>query len=106
MVEKENVHALLVEKLTLLGLNEKEQADFIEFWEPEMQSAPYYFITFLGNREMDALAPLTIDPKPDTIIRVLMDFSPLDQPIKTQEYEIKTPKRQGFTAVEWGGVMR
>ena len=61
MVEKENVHALLVEKLTLLGLNEKEQADFIEFWEPEMQSAPYYFITFLGNREMDALAPLTID---------------------------------------------
>lgn len=106
VVEKENVHAFLIEKLTLLGLNEKERADFIEFWEPYMQSAPYYFVAFLGNREMDAIAPLSINPAPDTIIRVLMDFSPLDRPIKTEEYEIKTPARKGFTAVEWGGVMR
>ena len=106
VVEKENVHSFLVDKLTLLGLNKKERADFMEFWEPKMQSAPYYFVTFLGNREMDALAPLAIIPKPDTIIRVLMDFSPLDKPIKTQEYKIKTPERKGFTAVEWGGVIR
>lgn len=106
VIEKENVHTFLVEKLTLLGLNEKEQADFIEFWEPYMQSAPYYFVAFLGNREMDAIAPLSINPAPDTIIRVLMDFSPLDKPIKAEEYEIKTPIRNGFTAVEWGGVMR
>lgn len=106
LVERNNVHRFLIEKLVLLGLNEKEKADFMEFWEQKMQSAPYYFVTFLGNREMDALAPLEISPKPDTIIRVLMDFSPLDQPIKTQEYEIKTPKRDGFTAVEWGGVIR
>ncbi|TAN58317.1 hypothetical protein EPN15_01410 [Patescibacteria group bacterium] len=106
VVNKENIHSFLVDKLTLLGLNEKERADFMEFWEPKMQSAPYYFVTFLGNREMDAIAPLNINPAPDTIIRVLMDFSPLNKPIKAHEYEIKTPIRNGYTAVEWGGVMR
>lgn len=105
-VKKENIHSFLIEKLTQLGLNEKEQADFMEFWEPKMQDAPYYFVTFLGNWEMDQIAPLEISPKPDTVIRVLMDFSPLNQPIKSQEYNIKTPKRTGFTAVEWGGVTR
>lgn len=71
-----------------------------------MQEKPYYFVTFLGNRDMNILAPLTIEPKPDTMIRVLMDFTPLDKPIKVKEYEIVTPKREGFTVVEWGGVIR
>lgn len=76
----------------------------IKFWQYSL--VIYYFITFLGNREMDQIAPLEISPKPDAVIRVLMDFSPFDKPIATQEYKIKTPTRDGFTAVEWGGVMR
>lgn len=103
---KEKVHSFLIEKLAKLGLNENETKDFLEFWEPKMQSAPYYFVTFLGNREMDQLAPLTVEPHPDTIIRVLMDFTPLQQPIDVEEYRIGTPKRKGFTVVEWGGVLR
>jgi hypothetical protein len=35
-----------------------------------------------------------------------MDFKPLDKPIAVKGYTIKTPKRQGFTVVEWGGVLR
>ncbi len=55
---------------------------------------------------MDELAPLTITPKPDTIIRLLMDFKPLQKPISVEGYNIKTPERKGFTVVEWGGVLR
>lgn len=105
VVKKEDVHKLLEEKLTKLGLNSKERTDFEEFWEPRMQAAPYYFVTFLGKREMDTLAPMNITPKPDTIIRIFMDFKPLDKPIAVQGYEIKTPKRTGFTVVEWGGTL-
>jgi len=106
VVAQAEVHGFLVEKLAKLGLNEKETADFVEFWEPRMQGAPYYFVTFLGKREMDQLAPLTVSPKPDTIIRLLMDFRPLQQPIEVKGYDIRTPERKGFTVVEWGGVLR
>ena len=71
-----------------------------------MQAAPYYFVTFMGNSVMDELAPLNITPKPDTIIRVLMDFTELKAPISVEGYNIRTPVRKGFTVVEWGGVLR
>jgi hypothetical protein len=100
------VETFLVKSLGELGLNEKEIADFNEFWLPRMQDAPYYFITFLGNSTMDALAPLTIEPQPDTVIRVLMDFLPLEQPIEVQGYPLRSTERKGFTVVEWGGVIR
>ncbi|MFA6422413.1 MAG: hypothetical protein WCV92_03380 [Candidatus Buchananbacteria bacterium] len=106
VIKKSQVHNFLIEKLAKLGLNKKETADFMEFWEPRMQSAPYYFVTFLGNADMERLAPLTVDPKPDTVVRILMDFSPLQKPIKVEGYSIRTPERKGFTVVEWGGVIR
>jgi predicted ribosomally synthesized peptide with SipW-like signal peptide len=106
VVAKAGVHQLLEDKLSLAGLNEKERKDFEEFWEPKMQTAPYYFVTFMGNSVMDGIAPLSITPKPDTIIRILMDFTPLDHPIQVQGFNIRTPERKGFTVVEWGGVLR
>ncbi|WKZ29422.1 MAG: hypothetical protein QY323_01680 [Patescibacteria group bacterium] len=106
VVAQKDVHAFLVEKLSALGLNTQERADFIEFWEPRMSGSPWYFVTFMGNRTMDALAPLEISPKPDTVIRVLMDFLPLEKPIPVQGFDIQTPVRDGFTVVEWGGVIR
>jgi len=106
VVENKDVHSFLEEKLSKLGLNVQERADFIEFWEPRMTGSPYFFVTFLGNNEMNAIAPLEIMPKPDTIIRILMDFIPLEKPVSVQGYDIKTPERNGFTVVEWGGVLR
>lgn len=106
VIKQSDVHNFLIKKLSLLGLNDKEIADFIEFWEPKMQGSPYYFVTFLGNDQMNQLAPLTINPRPDTVIRVLMDFSPLSQSTSVEGYDIVTPIRTGFTVVEWGGVLR
>lgn len=105
-VAREEVPHFLDERLAQLGLSPKETADFKEFWVPRMQEAPYYFVGFHGNRVMDALAPLTVSPQPDTIIRVLMDFMPLQRPVDAQPPVIRTPQRSGFTVVEWGGVIR
>ena len=100
------VPALLDEKLKLLGLNEKEVFDFKAFWVPKMQEKPYYFVTFLTTKAVEQLAPMTVDPKADTVIRVLMDFEALDKPRVVEGFEIHTPQRDGFTVVEWGGVLR
>ncbi len=106
VVKRSNVKQFLITKLAQLGLKRSETNDFLDFWWPKMQEKPYYFITFLGNATMDKLAPLTVTPKPDTIIRILMDFTPLDKPVAVKGFAIRTPKRKGFTVVEWGGVVR
>lgn len=105
MVKRENVEKFLTGHLAQLGLNGQETADFLEYWLPYMQKAPYYFIGFYGNRVMDEIAPLAITPKPDTIIRILMDFTPLEKPVQVTPPPLTiTPQRKGFTVVEWGGV--
>ncbi|MFA6414529.1 MAG: hypothetical protein WCV89_00835 [Candidatus Paceibacterota bacterium] len=106
VVAQADIPALLAEKLTLLGLNVKERADFMSFWVPRLSKTPYYFITFVPKSEMDRVAPLTVIPAPDTMIRVLMDYKPLSAPIPAEPLEITTPMRTGFTVVEWGGIIR
>ncbi len=107
VMNKENIAIELSEKLAQLGLNKKETADFMEFWLPKMQAKPYYFVTFLGTQQMNQLAPLTINPRPDTVVRILMDFTPLDKPIEVLPLSLgRTPERKGFTVIEWGGVLR
>lgn len=105
-VRRADVKKFLTSKLQEYHFSQKEIADFLEFWLPRMQEKPYYFITFLGTSEMNRLAPLEITPKPDTVIRVLMDFTPLDNPIPSKSYKISVPERKGFTVMEWGGVLR
>ncbi len=107
VIARSEVESFLRQQLKSQGLIDKEINDFLEFWLPRMQAKPYYFISFYGTRMMDQLAPLTIEPKPDTIIRLLMDFTPLDQPISVKPYTLpKPPARQGFTVIEWGGVIQ
>jgi hypothetical protein len=106
VVARSEVGSFLHDKLAKLGLNEKEAADFQEFWLPRMQKDNYYLISFLPQPEFERLAPLAISPRPDTVIRVFMDYQGLDRPIKVKEQLIKTPVRRGFAVVEWGGAIR
>ncbi|MAG11659.1 MAG: hypothetical protein CMI52_02525 [Parcubacteria group bacterium] len=106
VVKSQDVESLLEDKLAQLGLNKKETADFNEFWVPKMKHYPYYFVTFYTNEFLDSLAPLKVNPQPDSIIRIMMDYKPLMRPIRVKELPIVTPERNGFTLVEWGGVLR
>jgi len=104
-VKAENVSKFLDEKLVLQGLNQKEIFDFKEFWLPKMQSAPYYFVTFYGTSDMNNIAPLFVSPKPDTVIRVLMDYRAVSAPLNRPEQKLSALPRAGFTLIEWGGVL-
>jgi len=106
VVARDDVSTLLADKLSLLGLNEKERTDFMDFWIPRLSKAPYYFITFVPKSEMDRVAPLAVIPTPDSVIRILMDYKPLSAPISVSPLKITTPVRTGFTVVEWGGIVR
>jgi len=105
VVKQTEVKSFLQYILKELGLNEKESADFNEFWVAKMQEKPYYFITFLPQGEFDKIAPLTIEPQAATVIRVFMDYKGLDEFQDVEPLSIRTPKRKGFTVVEWGGAL-
>jgi len=48
---------------------------------------------------------LLITPTPDTIIRLEFYFKPISKKISINEPIVITPKRTGFTVVEWGGIL-
>ncbi|MBP9761116.1 MAG: hypothetical protein KBD15_02665 [Candidatus Magasanikbacteria bacterium] len=102
---KDTVPTEMRELLYKTGLNKQETEDFMEFWQERMMVKPYVFVTFAQQADFERGAPLTITPKPDTTIRVFMSFTPLDTWKDVQPLRIATPKRHGFTAVEWGGVL-
>lgn len=105
LVEKENVKKFLQESLEKQGLVKKEIDDFMDFWLPRMQAKDYYQIYFIPQNEIDRMAPLSIEPSPDKIIRVLMDYRGVDEPIETFPQNLIRPAREGFTVVEWGGIL-
>ena len=47
---------------------------------------------------------MTIDPAPDTLIRVFLAWKGLDAPGEVEPHKLTAPERAGFTAVEWGGA--
>ena len=62
------------EKLAVLGLNYKESEEFIVYWLPKLEKNKYNYIRFQTMDEINRTMELDIDPKPDTLIRVMMKF--------------------------------
>ena len=54
--------------------------------------------------EINEYMSLDITPSPDTLIRIMMDFKGLDNPIQVQEQQLEQVSRNGYTVVEWGGT--
>jgi hypothetical protein len=107
VVKQSEAEEFFSKTLPKLGLNQKETTDFLEAWLPYFSDSPYYFITFINQEVIDRIAPLEISPKPDTVIRILMDYKPLKQPVVVSQLKLQDPPdREGFTVVEWGGLKR
>lgn len=104
VIKGENTASFLEEKLELLGLNEIEVEEFIIYWLPKLEANKYNYIRFATMDEINKNMGLDIQPKPDSIIRVLMTFKGLEKPISVKEQKLVKPIREGFVVVEWGGT--
>jgi hypothetical protein len=104
VVKGSDTAEFLENTLSKLGLNSHEAEEFIIYWLPQLQDSPYNYIRFQTAAEIDANQTLSISPRPDTVIRVMMSFAPLDAPIEVEPQQITTPSRDGFVVVEWGGT--
>ena len=110
IVAREDAVPFLEEKLALLGLTDKEAADFITYWAPRIRANEYTFVSFDASSYTaharysftdEAGAPV----KPDTFIRVFMTIRAADANEEVREQAFgPTPQRTGVVAVEWGGT--
>lgn len=101
-VKGENSEEFFREKLSFIGLNEKEINDYLGFWLPYASANAYNYITFQTDCYTDN-AKLNITPAPDSVIRVYTVIKPLNEAIQTAEPTLEHFERTGFTVVEWGG---
>ena len=112
IVAREDAVPFLEEKLALLGLTDKEAADFITFWAPQIRANEYTFVSFDAS-SYTAHARYSVTDEagnqvvPDTFIRVFMTIRAADaNEVVTPQVFGPTPTRSGFTAVEWGGAVQ
>ena len=104
VIKGEDTLSFLEEKLATLGLNEFEAEEFIVYWLPKLQNNKYNFIRFATMDEINSIMPLEFSIEPDSLIRVLMEYKPLDKYMEVKEQQLMTPERTGFVVVEWGGT--
>ncbi|MBR2679007.1 MAG: hypothetical protein IKE63_06280 [Bacilli bacterium] len=104
VVKGEDSASFLEKKLEILGLNYKERNEFIMYWLPKLESNKYNYIRFQTMDEINDDMGLDIDPKPDTLIRVRMEYKSLDKKVKVKEQKLSKVERTGYTVVEWGGT--
>ena len=103
VVKGEDTREFLEEKLEILGLTDREAEEFIVYWLPKLENNRYNLIRFLSIEELNEDMALNIDPKPDTLIRIQMQYKPLLFKTDIPEQKLDKVERKGYTVVEWGG---
>lgn len=107
-INTDSTIAYLENTLERIGLNSREQTDFITYWGPRIQEHNYATIQFLIDEEYDnSICQLIVEPKPDAIKRVYLLFEGSDSEnprfvLQSKSYE--GFERNGFTLLEWGGT--
>lgn len=88
-----------------LGLNAREASDFKAYWLHALEPSNYYAIRLIDREWIDKKLRLDISPKPQTLIRLMLYFQPIDQDFSLKVPKLQKIERKGFTVVEWGGIL-
>ena len=104
-VTSESAIDFLEEKLSMIGFTEREANEFIMYWLPILESNGQSLVYFELTDEREAYNKLNINPNPDSLLRVAMHVKKVDSYVDIKEQKLDTFKRNGFSAVEWGGVI-
>lgn len=103
-VTKKNAINFLEEKMSLIGLNDKEKNEFIMYWLPILENNKQSLVYFELTEERELNNKLIIEPTPDSLLRVNIHIKKVDKKVNIKEQKLESFKRVGFTAIEWGGM--
>ncbi len=104
VIKGEETVAFLEDKLSAMGLNDREKQDFIAFWGPKLVKNDYNYLHFIMNEAYaESIGSIESSVEIESSLRLFMAYKPLSAPVPVLEQEIEEFKRVGFTLVEWGG---
>ena len=107
IVAKEDIATFLASKADEMQFSSDEKNDFVKYWAKEMRDAnwSYYRVYFLQNEDVDMYIPIYVDPKPQSWNRIQIVISKGKKNEKITAQSLVPIKRDGFTLVEWGGMI-
>lgn len=88
----------LKSKLRMVGFNQRESEDAVDYLQTAVPPSPYYLISVNLNSQN---YPLSITPRPDTFLHYQIVVKSLDKPVSVSPPSKISPKREGFAAVMW-----
>ena len=103
-VTKDNAIDFLEEKLSYIGLNDKERNEFIMYWLPILEKNKKSLVYFELTEERNSYSKININPKPDSILRIVIHIKKVNNKTNIKEEKLAPFERRGFTIVEWGGT--
>ena len=103
-VEEDEAIEFLEEKLSIIGLNDRERNEFIMYWLPILEKNKKSLVYFELTEEKQKYNELKIEPKPDSLLRLTIHIKKVYRKKDIKEQYLPTFNREGFVAVEWGGV--
>ena len=98
-----NYPEFLEEKLSELGLTDREANEFIMYWLPVLEKNGRNLVAFETTESREYANKLQITPKPDSLLRISIHIKKVDSDPGLPEQKLPCFLRKGFTAVEWGG---
>lgn len=87
------------------GLNRQEAKDFRAYWEKHLPKSKCWIIRLIRPEVVEDQLALNIQPRPQSLLRVILYFTPSETIVKLAEPEPLRFERKGFTVVEWGGIL-
>lgn len=90
--------------LDLYGFNETETTDFIEYWTQHLDHDTDYTFYPQENDILDTLMPVISYPKEDTNRRIWFYILPYDPAVDIPN-DPEMIKREGYSLIEWGGIL-
>ena len=101
----EELESFCIKILAAYGFYGREITDFLDYWLPILNEAPFYEIRPIVNEQLDLYCPISILPAPDNLMRVWLLFTPVDFQSELPRPIIPSFERAGFVATEWGGAV-
>lgn len=102
-VEKDNAIEFLEEKISYIGLSDRERNEFIMYWLPILEKNGKNLVYFELTEERENTNKININPKPDSLLRIVIHVKKVDRKVQIKEQKLERFERKGFVAVEWGG---
>jgi hypothetical protein len=104
VVKGKDTEAFLDQTLEQLGFTRREANEFIMYWLPILEKNAYNLLHF-STEQYAQRNRLEIEPKPQSSLRVMMLYRPLEAPMSIAPQTFSGFERKGFTVVEWGGAL-